>query len=245
MQVPFENAGNIFRSRSPGACLYLAVILLLWVLPGCSWEWAHRIYPLPFYETSVTVGGEPARMRALKGRIAVLPFTFEQELELEREEAVKVLRESFSTAIERLRSYESIPTAEVDARLAEAGIARTDLNGTDLQTLARITGADALLYGNITRTRNMTLWVYSHTVYEGAFALMEAETGDLLWSGQLWEGLRGGLFIDLFVVDMFTEEPKNKDLPEAYRRVSNAMVKKLIKTIPERAAPITLPGEAP
>ena len=245
MQDPLENAGIIFLSRSPGARLHLALLLLLWVLPGCSWEWAHRIYPLPFYETSVTVGGEPARMRAFDGKIAVLPFTFEQEFGLEREAAVKVLRESVSTAIERLRNYESIPSEEVDARLAEVEIARTDLDKIDLQTLARITGADALLYGNITRTRNLTLYVYSHTVYEGTFALMEAETGDLLWYGQLWEGLRGGLFIDLFVVDMFTEEPKNKDLPEAYRRVSNAMVKKLIETIPERAAPVAVSREAP
>ena len=244
MQTPLENAGSIFPSRSQGAHLYF-VVLLLWVLPGCSWEWAHRIYPLPFYETSVTVGGDPARMRALEGRIAVLPFTFAQESGAEREEAVKTLRESFGTAIERLRSYETIPSEEVDARLAEAGIARMDLDGIDLQTIARITGADAVLYGNITRTRNLTLYVYSHTVYEGTFALMEAGTGDLLWYGHLWEGLRGGLFIDLFVVDMFIEEPKNKDLPEAYRRVSNAMVKKLIETIPERAAPIALSGEAP
>ena len=236
MQASRANVRNIFRSLSSGARLYLAAFLLLWVLPGCSWEWAHRIYPLPFYETSVTVEGEPARMRALKGRIAVLPFTCEQEFGPEREEAVKTLRESFSTAIERLRSYEVIPGEEVDARLAAAGIARTDLDGTDLQTLARITGADAVVYGNIKRTRNLTLFVYSHTVYEGSFALLEAETGDLLWSGRLWEGLRGGLFIDLFAVDMFTEEPKNKDLPQAYRRVSNAMVKKLVKTIPERAS---------
>ena len=42
--------------------------------------------------------------------------------------------------------------------------------------------------------------------------------------------------MDLLVLDMFTEEPKNKDHPEAYRRVSIAMVKKLVKTIPERAS---------
>ncbi len=245
MEDPLEIARNISRTHSPGAHFYIVVLLLLWILPGCSWEWAHRIYPLPFYETSVTVEGEPARMRALNGRIAVLPFTFEQDFGLEREEAVKTLRQSFATAIERLRSYEYIPNEEVDARLAEAGIIRTDLDAIDLQTLARITGADAVLYGNIKRTRNLTLYVYSHTVYEGTFTLMEAATGDLLWYGRLWEGVRGGLFVDLLVLDMFTEEPKNKDLPEAYRRVSIAMVKKLIKTIPERAGPIAVSGEAP
>ena len=74
---------------------------------------------------------------------------------------------------------------------------------------------------------------------------MEAETGDLLWYGQLWEGIRGGLFVDLLVFDMFTEEPKNRKLHEAYRRVSNAMVKKLVETIPERAAPLAVSREAP
>ncbi|MFQ5457689.1 MAG: GNA1162 family protein [Myxococcota bacterium] len=230
-----KHAAQIPRRFPSGrglALAWLAATLLLGALPGCSWEWAHRIYPLPLYETSVRVEGQPAHLRADNPRIAVLPFTFSQEANPERVEAVRILRESFCNALERLRGYGSVPLEQVDARLADAGMTEKDVAAAGPRALARIAGADAVLYGNVTRTRNMTLWLYSHTVYEGDFALVEAATGDVLWSGHLWEGLRGGLFIDLFVIDMIMEEPKNRDLPAAYRRVSNMMARKLVETIP-------------
>lgn len=213
--------------------LAVSILILLFVLPGCSWEWAHRIYPLPFYESSVTVGGDGDRMCAVDRKIAVLPFTFEQEANSERQEAVDVLRMSFDTALGTLRSYGLVPLEEVDARLSEAGIAPDQIPGMNPDALGRITGADVLLYGEVKRTRNLTLYVYSHTVYEGTFRLVEAKTGDVLWSGRLWEGQRGGLFVDLFVVEMFMNQPENKRLPDAYRRNANIMVRKLVLEIPE------------
>jgi hypothetical protein len=53
-----------------------------------------------------------------------------------------------------------------------------------------VTSADALLYGRVKHTRNLTLYVYSHTVYEGTFRLVDARSGALLWSGRVWEGRR-------------------------------------------------------
>jgi hypothetical protein len=48
--------------------------------------------------------------------------------------------------------------------------------------------------------------------------------------------------VDLLVLDMFLTEPKNKKLPDAYRRVADRMVSKLVATIPE---PLTPTGLAP
>ncbi len=213
------------------------MLILFFALPGCSWEWAHRIYPLPFYESSVTVWGAPERMQASQGRIAVLPFVAGQSTNAERQEAVDTLRASFDLGLSRLRSYAVVPVTEVDGRLAEAGITPDKIAGMNPDALGKITGAEVLLYGDVKRIRNMTLYVYSHTVYEGTFRLVEASTGDVLWSGRLWEGKRGGLFIDLFLVEMFMNQPDNRRLPEAYRREANVMVRKLIEKIPEPLSP--------
>ena len=215
----------------------LSILVLLFVMPGCSWEWAHRIYPLPFYESSVTVGGTPDRMRAMNGKIAVLPFAFEQKANAERQEAVDTLRGSFDLALGRLRSYGLVPIADVDERLATAGISPDKIATMNPAALGKITDAEVLLYGDVKRTRNMTLYVYSHTVYEGTFRLVEAATGDILWSGRLWEGMRGGLFINLFLIEMFMNQPDNRRLPDAYRRDANVMVRKLVEEIPEPLSP--------
>ncbi len=217
-------------------------LAILAAAAGCSWEWAHRIYPLPFYDTGVRVKGAPDRIGASDDPLAVLPFTFEQEDNAERREAVAVLRERVHRALGRLRSFKVMPLAEVDRRLEAAGIARAELAKLPSQALASVTGARRVLYGHVKRTRNLTFYIYSHTVYEGTFRLLDAPSGDLLWSGRLWEGRRGGLFVDLFFMDMFLTEPKNRKLPDAYERVADRMVSKLVATIPE---PLTPTGLAP
>ena len=219
--------------RSPRPALAVSVAILLSLATGCSWEWAHRIYPLPFYESGVTVGGENDRLLSATGKIAVLPFNFEQGANAEREEAVATLRTSFDTGLRTLRSYNLVPLDDVDERLSEAGVTPEKIPGMNPEALGRITGAEILLYGDVKRTRNMTLYLYSHTVYEGTFRLVEAKTGDVLWSGRLWEGVRGGMMVNLFVADIWMEEPKNKKLPEAYRRTADVAVRKLVETIPE------------
>lgn len=235
---PRQRARTLAFSRP---ALALSLLLMLGVLPGC-WEWAHRIYPIPFYETSVNVGGDRARMREVQQKIAVLPFTFEQKDNPERREAVETLRVAFDTGLGRLRSYGLLPLEDVDARLEKAGISRDQVPGMNPAALGRIVGAGVLLYGDVKRTRNITLWVYSHTVYEGTFRLVEASTGDVLWSGRLWEGERGGLIVDLFLIEMFMNQPENTHLPEAYRRIADLMVRKLIAEIPE---PLPPAAEAP
>jgi hypothetical protein len=217
-------------------------LAILAAASGCSWEWAYRIYPLPFYDTGVRVGGAPDRIGVSDDPVAVLPFTFEQEDNAERRQAVAVLRERFHRALGRLRSFKMMPLDEVDRRLEAAGIGGAELTKLPPQALASVTGARRVLYGHVKRTRNITLYVYSHTVYEGTFRLLDAATGDLLWSGRLWEGRRAGLIVEAFVADMFLSQPKNKKLPDAYERVADRMVSKLVATIPE---PLTSTGLAP
>jgi hypothetical protein len=217
-------------------------ILLAAGLVGCSLEWAHRIYPLPFYNTKVTVQLSRELVEAPPHRIAVLPFTFEQKDNPERRQAVEVLREIFDRGLRRLRSYGTVSLVDVNRRLEAAGIGRGNIEKRSSRELGAVTGADALLYGRVKRTRNITLYVYSHTVYEGTFRLVDARSGALLWSGHLWEGRRAGMIVELFLLDAFLSQPKNRELPEAYSRVATIMVEKLIATIPE---PLTFAAEPP
>jgi hypothetical protein len=230
------------RLRTRLRLLPLGLAILAAAGAGCSWEWAHRIYPLPFYDTGVRVEGAPDQIGASDDPVAVLPFTFEQEDNAERREAVGVLRERVHRALGRLRSFEVMPLAEVDRRLEAAGIGRPELAQLPPQALGSVTGARRVLYGHVKRTRNLTFYLYSHTVYEGTFRLLDAPAGELLWFGRLWEGRRAGLFVEAFFADMFLSQPKNKKLPDAYGRVADRMVSKLVATIPE---PLTPTGLAP
>lgn len=215
----------------------IIVLILIAAGPaGCSWEWAHRIYPIPFYNTKVTLQRSAELVSAPPRHIAVLPFTFEQKDDPERREAVEVLREAFYGGLHRLRTYGMVNLADVDRRLERAGIGRRNLQTRSPRELGAVTGADALLYGRVKHTRNLTLYVYSHTVYEGTFRLVDARSGALLWSGRVWEGRRGGMIVEPFLVDAFLSEPHNRKLPDAYRRVAFMMVMKLIDTIPEPTA---------
>ena len=200
---------------------------------GCSFESLHHIYPIPFYDTRAKPVWSPLLGKQLPRRIAILPFHCDQKDDPERRQAVLVLRNAFGEALSRLRTYEVVPPAEVDRLLEGAGVATGSLAKQSPESLGRITGADALLYGDIERTANITLYVYSHTVYEGKFRLVDAPSGEPYWEGSLWEGRRAGIIVEAFVVDMFFSQPDNKKLSSAYHRVADAMVAKLLETIPE------------
>jgi hypothetical protein len=211
----------------------LPAALVLTLITGCSWEWAYRIYPIPFYKVTPTVAGADEKMSDRSRRIAILPFTFEQKDDEERREAVRILRETFERSLERLRSHEVVDLAEVDRKLEEAGIDSSLLARLPPQLFKDLLGADVVMYGHVKRTRNVTLYLYSHTVYEGTFRLVDSPTGEILWVGRLWEGHRAGLFVEAFVADMFMSQPRNRELSEAYQRVASRMVSRLVETIPE------------
>ncbi len=219
----------------PVARWLLALLPLAFADVGCSWESLHHIYPIPFYDTHARTKRSPELSDRATGRIAVLPFTFTQEDNRERRQAALVLREVLCTGLSRLRGYKVIAPADVDRRLDAAGITPRTLLAQSPESLGKIAGADAVLYGDLERIANITLYVYSHSVYEGTFRLVDATSGELLWSARLWEGRRAGLIIEAFFVDMFMSQPGNRKLPDAYRRVAENMTTKLIRTIPVAA----------
>ena len=210
------------------------MLVTAWSGAACSWERLHRVYPIPFYDTSVKVRQHQLIMERPPRRIAILPFTSGNLKDKERQEAVTILRETFYTGLSRLRSYEVVDLAEVDRQLAQAGITPENLKQHGAEELGRLTGSDAVLFGNVRKTRNLTLYVYSHTVYDGEFRIVETSTGDVLWDARLWEGRRAGLIVEAFVVDMFMSQPENKP-PGAYEGVAEGMVAKLLAEIPEPA----------
>lgn len=219
----------------------LALLFLAFTGVGCSWEWLYRIYPIPFYDTHARVTRTPGLSENPSRRIAVLPFTFTQKDNPERRQAALLLREALSVALRRVRAYDVITATEVDRRLEAAGITAQTLLAQTPESLGQIAGADTLLYGDLERTANITLYVYSHTVYEGTFRLVDAAGGEPLWSARLWEGRRAGLLVEGFIVDMFISQPENRNRPETYRTVAENMVSKLIATIPEPALAGTTP----
>jgi hypothetical protein len=221
-------------SRNRNLRLIALALVTAWGGAACSWERVHRFYPIPFYDTKVKGARVQPLLERPPRRIAILPFTSGEMKDRERQEAVKILRETFYIGLSRLRSYEVVDLAEVDRQLARAGIAPESLEKHSAQELGRLTGSDAVLFGHVKAARNLTLYVYSHTVYDGTFRLVEAGTGDVLWRAKLWEGRRAGVIIEAFVVDMFLSQPKNKP-PQAYRDVAESMVMKLLARIPEPA----------
>ncbi|NOZ23511.1 MAG: hypothetical protein GXP25_20740 [Planctomycetes bacterium] len=174
-------------------------------------------------------------------RIAVVPFQGPEEPPFIKDMVRRAIYDDLCVL-----GFADMKLGEVDYRLEQAGIAPTDIAPHNADVIAKAIGADAILFGTIRKTSNITAVVYSETRIEGEFTLINARTGKAIWQAAHCDGQRGGLLLDaLHVVETVEDQYANMLKEEAYQHAADKLARKVVATLPdvagERIAAAPLP----
>ena len=176
-------------------------------------------------------------------RVAVLPFVITYAYDLEADQALPashevgrdVLRRTFYRALTPY-GYDDVKLAEVDDRLAAAWgpVADGRWQAVDSQALGEALGADALVYGELTRLMHFSTPLYTETSLSASLRMVEAASGEVLWRQQVRVAERGGALMKKGQVVDFVKDQARSFKPEAkFLRISDVAVRRLLRGFPD------------
>ena len=175
-------------------------------------------------------------------RVAVLPFVITYAYDVEAGQGVPashrigrdVLRKTFYHALTPY-GYEDIKLDEVDAGLAAAW-GPVDAGGwqeAEPQALGKTLGADALVYGEISRLMHFTTPLYTETSLEASLRMVEAASGEVLWRQRVRVAERGGALMKKGqVVDFLKDQARSFNPGLKFLRISDVAVQRLLEGFP-------------
>jgi len=175
-------------------------------------------------------------------RVAVLPFVitypYDQDAGVVRPESHTigrdVLRKTFYYAFTPY-GYDDVPLADVDAALA-SGWGPVDSNGwssASPQALGQALGADALIYGDISRLMHFSTPLYTETSLQASLRMVDAATGDVLWKQSVKAAERGGALLKKGqVVDFVKDQVRSLNPSVKFLRISDMAAERGLKGMP-------------
>ena len=186
-------------------------------------------------------------------RVAVLPFVITYAYDLEADQTLPashevgrdVLRRTFYRALTPY-GYDDVKLAEVDDRLAAAWgpVADGRWQAADPQALGEALGADALVYGELTRLMHFSTPLYTETSLSASLRMVEAASGEVLWRQQVRVAERGGALMKKGQVVDFIKDQARSFKPEAkFLRISDVAVRRLLRGFPD--PPLTVENGRP
>src|SRR3989338_3105431 len=156
-------------------------------------------------------------------RVAVLPFLITYAYDLEADQALPashevgrdVLRRTFYRALTPY-GYDDVKLAEVDDRLAAAWgpVADGRWQAAGPNALGEALGADALVYGELTRLMHFSTPLYTETSLSASLRMVEAASGEVLWRQQVRVAERGGALMKKGQVVDFVKDQARSFKPE-------------------------------
>jgi len=186
-------------------------------------------------------------------RVAVLPFVITYAYDLEADQALPeshevgrgVLRKTFYHALTPY-GYEDVKPVEVDETLAAAWGPLDDGGWREAspQALGEALGADALIYGELTRLMHFSTPLYTETSLSASLRMVDAASGDILWRQQAKVAERGGALVQKGQVVDFLKDQARSFHPEVkFLRVSDIAVRRLLRGFPD--PPLAMEPAAP
>lgn len=175
-------------------------------------------------------------------RVAVLPFAitypYDHDADVARPESHTVgrdvLRKTFYYAFAPY-GYDDVPLADVDAALA-SGWGPLDSNSwssASPQALGQALGADALIYGDISRLMHFSTPLYTETSLQASLRMVDAASGEVLWKQSVKAAERGGALLKKGqVVDFVKDQVRSFNPSVKFLRISDIAVKRGLKGMP-------------
>ena len=175
-------------------------------------------------------------------RVAVLPFVITYPYDLAEGQAIPeshtigrdVFRKTFYYALTPY-GYEDVELAEVDDTLARTWgpIEAGGWRAASPQALGQALGVDALVYGDLSRLVHVATPLYTETSLEASLRMVEASSGDILWSTRVQAAERGGALLKKGQVVDFVEDQIRSAHPRVkFLRVSDEAVRRALKELP-------------
>ncbi|MBI4342249.1 MAG: DUF799 family lipoprotein [Candidatus Omnitrophica bacterium] len=176
-------------------------------------------------------------------RVAVLPFRITYPYDLTEAEGIPsshvvgrdTFRQTFYYALTPL-GFEDIKLPEVDAALAATWgpIEEDGWQRATPQELGVALGADALIYGEMSRLMHFSTPLYTETSLTASMRMVDAATGEELWrSRQIKAAERGGALMKKGqVVDFVKDQARSVDPRVKFLRISDAAVRQALKGLP-------------
>ena len=175
-------------------------------------------------------------------RVAVLPFVITYPYDLQAEQALPtshtvgrdVFRKTLYYALTPY-GYEDIKLSDVDRRLSDAWgpIESGAWRQASPQALGQALGADALIYGELSRLIYFSTPLYTQASLTASLRMVEAATGETLWRQEVSVAERGGALLQSGqVVDLLKDQARSFNPRVKFLRVSDVAVKRALKGLP-------------
>lgn len=162
--------------------------------------------------------------------VAVLPFSYDAEI-AENKRPHVILRESFFNYFSYL-GYTDLPLNTVDLKIAPTIKIKNNLNEIPNDKLRKILGTDAVIRGHIINSTNFTAGIYAETSIKAKLEMIDLRTGEVLWETEHNE-LSNSSIATPSVVDMIKGQTANSEVKEAYQKVAESFVLKVLEKIPD------------
>jgi len=124
----------------------------------------------------------------------------------------------------------------VDGRLAAAWgpVADGRWQAAGPKALGEALGADALVYGELTRLMHFSTPLYTETSLSASLRMVEAASGEVLWRQQVRVAERGGALMKKGQVVDFVKDQARSFKPEVkFLRISDVAVRRLLRGFPD------------
>ena len=181
-------------------------------------------------------------------RVAVLPFVVTYNYDVKEGTAIPeshamgrdILRKTFYYGFTPY-GYEDVKLTDVDEKLANSfgPLENGAWRSRSSQELGKALGADALVYGDISRVMHFTTPLYTETSFEATFRMVDSATGEELWRKRVKAAERGGALAKKGqVVDFVTDQVRSFNPRVKFLSVAEATVRQALKGMPNPAMSI-------
>jgi len=162
--------------------------------------------------------------------VAILPFSYDPEITESKRPHI-ILRELLFNYFSYL-GYTDLPLNTVDLKVASAIKIGDDLEGIPNSELREILGTDAVIRGHVISSTNFTAGIYAETSIRAKLEMIDLRTDEVLWETEHNE-LSNSSIATPSVVDMIKGQTANSEIKEAYHRVAESFVLKVLEQIPD------------
>jgi hypothetical protein len=177
-------------------------------------------------------------------RVAVLPFVITYPYDLREDQSIPESHEARRDAFRKIfyyaftpLGYEDVKLGEVDEKLAAWGpIEQGAWRSASPQELGKALSADALIYGELSRVSHFATPFYTDTRLDASLRMVEASSGDVLWSQGVIEAERGGAALQKSqAVDFIKDQVRSYRPTVKFQRVAEAAARQLVSDLPNPA----------
>lgn len=166
-------------------------------------------------------------------KVAVLPFTHDMDL-ADGDQCSSILRRVFFNYFGYL-GYTDMSLDEVDRRLSQAGFnSPNQAADMSMAQLRDALGVDAVVRGHVLGANNFTGGFYAETRIRAALKMIDLKNGHTLWETEHQEWDNSSI-LTLTVVDTIQSQVENVNVQEAYYKIAESFVLKVIEELPDPA----------